>query len=88
MKLKIIEASYHRNGIEGMGFYAILFNDKENGKMLAHLFDEEGYCAVTKVKELSKDNIAFACGNSWRGDVFEASLRPLLNKYLEKQGTK
>jgi hypothetical protein len=86
MKIKITEASYHRNGIGGVGFYAILFDSSENGRMVASLFDESGYCAVYSVEELTKSNITFANGNSWRGDVYEAQLRPLLKEYLAEHG--
>jgi hypothetical protein len=86
-KLKIIEASYHRNGIRGEGFYAVLFDDKEQGRMIASLFDESGYCAVYSVKLLADGNIAFANGNSWRGDVYEAHLRPLLEQWLKDNGS-
>jgi len=75
---RIIEASYHRNGIAGVGFYAILFDAGDYGTMVASLFDEPGHCAVYNVAELAKGNIAFAQGNSWRGDDFEAELRPLI----------
>ena len=77
-KLKIIKISYHRNGISGMGFYAILFKDLEDNPKdlkIASLFDEKGYCAVYSVDELKKENIEFANGNSWRGDAFEDDLR-------------
>lgn len=87
MKLTIIEASFHRNGVGGVGFWAILFDDAENGRMIASLFDEPGYCAVYSVEELSKGNITFACGNSWRGDRFEDVLRPLLKKWQAEHGT-
>lgn len=98
MKLSIIEASYHRNGVGGIGFYAILFNDLEaesenQNPMIASLFDGDiedqfsGFCAVYSVPELSAGNIAFANGNSWRGDRYESSLRPLLKEYLKKDGT-
>jgi hypothetical protein len=84
--IKIIEASFHRNGIGGVGFYAVLFSDTEQSDlMIASLFDEPGYCAVYCVHELSKSNIAFANGNSWRGDHYEGQLRPLLIKYLEEK---
>ena len=82
MKLKIVEASHHRNGIAGAGFYAILFDDKDNGRMFASLFDGKGLCAITKVDELSAGNIRMAEGNSWRGDDFESELRPLLSEWL------
>jgi len=84
---KITAASWHRNGIGGVGFYAILFDDPENGPMCASLFDEPGYCAVYKLSELAKGNIAFAQGNSWRGDRYESDLRPLLKEFLEAKGS-
>ena len=78
-KIKIIDASYHRNGVGGMGFYAIIFEDSdEKGRMIASLFDEPGYCAVYNIEELNKNNIEFANGNSWRGDYYERFLRPCL----------
>lgn len=93
MKLKILSASYHRNGVCGVGFTAILFQhtDKEEGRqgrvMIASLFDEPGYCAVYDVQELDKGNIAFACGNSWRGDHYECALRPLLAQWQKDHGS-
>lgn len=84
--IKIISASYHRNGICGAGFYAIIFDDSKNGRMVASIFDESGYCAVYNIEELAKGNIEFARGNSWRGDDFEHELRPALEEYLEAQG--
>jgi len=87
MKLTILSASFHRNGVCGEGFYSVIFNDEENGKMHASLFDKAGYCAVHKIEELAKDNIDFARGNSWRGDRFESELRPLLNEFFESKGT-
>lgn len=84
MKLTILSASYHRNGICGEGFCAIIFDDEENGRMIASLFDEPGYCAVYNLAELGKENIEFARGNSWRGDNYEDELRPLLDEYLRK----
>lgn len=87
MKVKIKSASYHRNGICGVGFHAILFDSGEDANMVASLFDEPGYCAVYSVDELAKGNILFARGNSWRGDVYEAALRPALEEYEKKHGT-
>lgn len=85
MELKITAASWHRNGIGGVGFYAILFDDlTEKKKMIASLFDESGYCAVYDVAQLAEGNIEFANGNSWRGDQYEAALRPLLEEFLKE----
>jgi len=88
MKLEIIEASWHRNGVCGEGFFAVLFKDlEENKTMIASLFDEEGYCAVYEVKQLAEGNITFAHGNSWRGDRYESELRELVEDYLKTKGT-
>jgi len=87
MELKILEASFHRNGVGGAGFYAIIFEDKDEGRMVASLFDEPGYCAVYNIDELNRGNIAFAGGNSWRGDRYEEILRPMLKSFMENNGT-
>lgn len=87
VSIKIVDVSFHRNGVCGAPFYVILFDDKDNGRMVASLFDEPGYCAVYNVAELGKNNIAFANGNSWRGDVYESALRPALKSWLKKNGT-
>jgi hypothetical protein len=54
VNIEIVSASFHRNGVGGAGFYAIVFNDKENGRMVASLFDEAGYCAVYKIDLLAE----------------------------------
>jgi len=93
MNLEIIDASYHRNGVCGYGFYAILFKDNDPSEdhygrpMIASLFDEPNYCAIYSVPMLTDGNIKFAHGNSWRGDAFEHYLRPLLAKWLDDNGT-
>lgn len=86
---KIVQASWHRNGVGGVGFYAILF-ESEYGLMVASLFDEPGYCAVYLVERLSNPEIGVRFGendNSWRGDRYEAVLRPMLQDYLETSGS-
>lgn len=90
MKLKIIEASFHRNGVCGAPFYAVLFEDRENEEeadrlMIASIFEEPFTCAVYSVARLQDKNIAFAMGNSWRGDEYEAELRPLLDAWITKK---
>lgn len=80
MDIKIQEASFHRNGISGLGFYAIRFQcqpeDAEKPEnFLATLFEEEGACAVISLDRIESQGIEFARGNSWRGDRFEGELR-------------
>jgi hypothetical protein len=86
LKITIKDCWFHRNGVGGAGFYAVLFEEAEQGLMVASLFDEPGYCAVYKVSLLSKENVRFG-ENSWRGDSFEAALRPLVKKWAKKEGT-
>lgn len=88
MELKIIESSFHRNGIGGNGFYAIRFQwkpeDSDSAEnFLATLFDEAGSCAVIGLDRIPSMGIAFAQGNSWRGDHFESELR----QHIKEHGT-
>ena len=74
--IKIRDIQWHRNGISGVGFYAILFNDPAQGDMVATLFDEKGYCTVLRVPDLSDPEKGVKFGiNSWRGDYYESTLR-------------
>jgi hypothetical protein len=79
--LTLLSSAYHRNGICGEGFWAILFQDADQeGTMIASIFHgHEGHCAVYNVEELHKGNVGFGCGNSWRGDHYEDQLRALVD---------
>jgi hypothetical protein len=82
-KIKIVSVAFHRNGIFGNGFYTILFDEKDEGRMVASLFSgSSGYCAVYNVNKLVKGDIK-AGSNSYRGDVYESVLRPMLEKLLQ-----
>ncbi len=80
MKITIQEASFHRNGVSGLGFYAVRFQwtpddaDKPEN-FIATLFDEAGACAVISLDRIKSHGIGFGRGNSWRGDHFEDELR-------------
>jgi hypothetical protein len=80
MKLSIIANAHHRNGICGAPFNVVLFGDTgpEGSRKVAILFEEEGHCAVLDVAKLAAGDIAFG-SNSWRGDVFEPSLRQAIH---------
>jgi hypothetical protein len=80
MQLSNVQVSYHRNGVSGQGFHIVLFgwHDPEAKRvrsMMATVFEAPGACAVLDVDETAAGNIAFAQGNSWRGDDFEPALR-------------
>jgi hypothetical protein len=83
MKIKLVQCEYHRNGISGLGFHAILFDWKDGKvkrRMLATLFDEPGACAVLEVAHLSTEvGVKFGL-NSWRGDDFEKELRRFVSE--------
>lgn len=80
MKLKINEVAYHRNGVCGAPFWAVRFRWRPDGEsqeenFIAVLFDEPGRCAVLGLDRMDTMGVAFAGGNSWRGDRFEGELR-------------
>jgi hypothetical protein len=74
MKLTIRTIDYHRNGIGGAPFHAVLFDDPEQGPMLGIAFDQEYHVAVFNLTKLASRDIAFG-SNSWRGDRYEPHLR-------------
>lgn len=78
---KIHQVAWHRNGIEGKGFYAVLFDDKDNGRMVAVVYDNPHYCSVLKVSMLSEDNGVMFGKNSWRGDQYEPELREAIKTF-------
>lgn len=81
---EVKQIEFHRNGVGGAGFYAILFIshvDEKDSLMVATLFDEFGYCAVLRVPDLSDIDKGVSFGvNSWRGDCFEPELREAVKK--------
>ena len=83
MIIKVKEIAYHRNGICGEGFHVVTFTQAEYGQthnMLGILFEGSGRCAVLDVDQTAAGNIAFANGNSWRGDHFEDDLRKAITE--------
>lgn len=83
LKLTIKSVARHRNGVGGAPFWAIVFDDAENGAMVASLFDESYHCAVYSLAKLAEGNVAFG-ENSWRGDRYEVVLRARLLEWLKK----
>ena len=85
--MKLLEKSYHRNGVSGAGFHVALFEEPKcigemscaTGKMLAVVFDEPGHVAVFDKMLLDAGEIKFML-NSWCGDWFEPELRQLLEE--------
>ena len=87
--IKIQEIAHHRNGVGGEPFYVVRFRNApysktEEHEFIAILFEQGGYCAVIAISLIDSVGVAFAGGNSWRGDVFEPELRDAIAKW-EKQ---
>lgn len=75
-KIKIVEESRHRNGVCGEPFDAVLFDDDEEGRMLAILFEDPSQCAVLNVARLTMPEYGVRMGrNAWRGDHYSQTLR-------------
>jgi hypothetical protein len=76
IRIDIAKWAYHRNGISGVPFHVVLFDDvgDENTRKVGILFETPHHCAVLDVGKLVAGNIAFG-SNSYRGDVFEEQLR-------------
>jgi hypothetical protein len=75
-KITVKEIAYHRNGIDGEGFYVVLFSSKEDRKrnFIATVFEGRGQVSVIDVDIAAAGFVTFGT-NSWRGDEFEAALR-------------
>ncbi len=81
MKLTITQIKFHRNGITGEPFHAVLFADPAEGEMLSIVFDAKAHVAVFNLERLASGDIGLKC-NCWRGDLYEPYLRKAL-KQLE-----
>lgn len=77
--ISIETIDYHRNGISGEGFHVVLFSFRDEERrvrrMVATVFPGAGRVAVLDRDLTADGNVAFAMGNSWRGDWFEPTLR-------------
>lgn len=76
--ITVHQVEYHRNGVGGMGFYAVIFDDGENGPMIGTVFADDldrtqstaffnAHCAVFSLELLP--DVTFG-ENSWRGDHY------------------
>ena len=83
--MKIQKVAYHRNGISGVPFHVVLFENLEKGDRLRHfvatVFPEPGAVSVLDIDETKSGNIEFANGNSWRGDYYEDRIREAVSEY-------
>lgn len=59
MNLRIETVQYHRNGIPGEPFHALVFRDPDEGRMLGVVFAEPRHVAVFHLDKLAAGNVAF-----------------------------
>jgi len=81
-----------KDGFAGRVNYAAAFMlRKKDGRrrQTTRAFDscfENGHCAILSTDRLETHGVAFANGNSWRGDHFEPRLRKLIDKAEKAKG--
>ncbi|WP_165064002.1 hypothetical protein [Paludisphaera rhizosphaerae] len=82
MKITVLNIAYHRNGIAGMPFHAVVFRDagEEASVKIGVLFEHSHHCAVLDIAKLADCDVEFG-SNSWRGDVYEPHLRKAAAKF-------
>ena len=85
---KLIKMDWHRNGVAGNGFWAIVFDWREGRRirhMIATVFDSAGDVAVLEIYHTAAlfGNIEFGRGN-WCGDDFEPWLREQIERHLHE----
>ena len=81
--MKLIKIAYHRNGVSGIPFWAVIFKDGKK-KMLGIQFDDDNcYTAVFDLNLLGEENITFG-ENSFRGDYYENFIRECIKNYNER----
>ena len=82
MRIRILNIDYHRNGVGGAPFHAIVFRDRstEGSTKLGIVFEAESHVAVLDIAKLAGGDIAFG-SNSWRGDHYEKRLREAIEQH-------
>jgi hypothetical protein len=78
MRITKPQVEYHRNGVAGNGFHAVLFGS-DKARMLAVVFEERGNVAVFDLAKLSAGDIGPE--NKWRGDAYEDDLRQIIKDH-------
>lgn len=85
--LRVDEVAFHRNGVSGEGFHAVLFREREGRhwrKFLATVFPDPGVVAVVCLDLLPEHGVA-SFKNAWRGDYYEPHLRKAIADHCAQQ---
>ena len=81
MKIKLLSAEWHRNGVSGEPFITGLFTDEDGHTKMFVDFGEMRF-AVLQVDKLAEGDIGFG-SNSWRGDYYAGKIRKLYDASLK-----
>jgi hypothetical protein len=81
MKIKLLSADSHRNGISGEPFITGLFTDEDGSTKMFVDFGEMRF-AVLQVSLLLQGDVEFR-SNSWRGGVYAEKIRQLYPEKLK-----
>ena len=76
---RVLQVEYHRNGVGGEGFHAVLFDDCEGHRLLALVFPAPGHVAVIEPQRAAAGILGLG-DNTWRGDYFEPELRRAIDE--------
>lgn len=81
MKIKVVNLDYHRNGVAGEPFHAVVFRDTgpDASVKLGVVFDRIGHVAVFDIAKLADCDVE-CVSNAWRGDYYEPALRRAVEK--------
>jgi hypothetical protein len=87
-RIRTLNIDYHRNGITGAPFHAIIFRDTgpESSVKLGIVFEAPAHAAVLDVAKLCDCDVEFG-SNSWRGDAYEPHLRTAIRKWNRSRET-
>jgi hypothetical protein len=83
MKLKILAIDYHRNGVGGNGFYAVLFKEgrgKTADHKIATVFPDKGNISVLSVDLLAQKELGDG-KNRWRAEDYEPEIRDAIRQW-------
>ena len=78
MTIEIRDVAYHRNGVAGLPFYVVLFNDTDAGmfNQLATIDEDGKDCRVINAGlVVTASEIGTRHMNTWRGDRYLSQIR-------------
>ena len=83
MAIEIRDVAYHRNGISGLPFWVVLFNDTDAGMFnQVATIDEDGEdCRVINAGlVVTASEIGTRHMNKWRGDTYLLQIKEAMRK--------